>query len=70
MVEAKEVSHLASSRLRRQAGNGSSASVVAVFAMVVIVLILLLAWYGFFGGGHWFGNGAGNGVNVTVHTSP
>jgi hypothetical protein len=69
-VEAKEVSDLGSSRLRRQAGNGSSASVVAIFAMVVIVLILLVAWYGFFGGRHWFGNGGGSGVNVTVHTSP
>jgi len=34
------------------------------------VLILLLAWYGFFGSGHWFGSGSGNGINVTVHTSP
>jgi hypothetical protein len=64
------VSNLKSSRLRRQSGNGSSASVVAVFAMVVIVLILLLAWYGFFCGGHWFGNSGGNGVNVTVQTTP
>jgi len=56
--------------LRRQAGNGSSASVVAIFAMVVIVLILLLAWYGFFGSGHWFGNSGGSGVNVTIHTTP
>jgi hypothetical protein len=65
------VSHLRSSRLRRQAGDGSSASVVAVFAMVVIVLILLFAWYGFMGGGHWFGNsGSGGGINVTVHSSP
>ena len=70
MVEAKEVSDLASSRLRRQAGNGSSASVVAVFAMVAIVLILLLVWYGVFGGGHWFGNSGGSGVNATVQTSP
>jgi len=31
---------------------------------------LLLAWYGFMGNGHWFGSGGGNGVNVTVHTSP
>ena len=69
MVGDKEVSDL-SNRLQRQAGNGSSAGVVAVFAMVVIVLILLLAWYGFFGGGHWFGNSGGSGVNVTVHTSP
>jgi hypothetical protein len=39
--------------------------------MVVIVLILLFAWYGFFGGGHWFGNsGGGSGINVTVHSSP
>jgi len=58
------------SRLRRQAGQGSSASVVAIFAMVVIVLILLFAWYWLFGGGHWFGNTGGSGVNVTVHTSP
>jgi hypothetical protein len=64
------VTDLSDSRLRRQAGNGSSASVVAVFAMVVIVLILLLAWYGFFGNGHWFGNGGSNGINVTVQTSP
>lgn len=63
------MSHLRSSRLRRQAGDSSSASVVAVFAMVVIVLIVLFAWYGFFGGGHWFGNSGGNGINVTVHTS-
>lgn len=69
MVETKEVNDLSGKSLRRQTGNGSSASVVAVFAMVVIVLILLLAWYGFFGNGHWFGSG-GNGVNVTVHTSP
>jgi hypothetical protein len=55
--------------LRRQAGDGSSASVVAIFAMVVIVLILLFAWFGFFGGGYWFGNSGGNGINVTVHTS-
>jgi hypothetical protein len=55
--------------LRRQAGDGSSASVVAVFAMVVIVLILLFAWYGLFGGGHWFGNSGGNGIDVTVHSS-
>ena len=61
---------MASSRLRRQVGNGSYASVVAIFAMVVIVLILLLAWYGFFGSGHWFGNRGGSGVNVTVHTTP
>ena len=59
------------SRLRRQAGEGSSASVVAIFAMVVIVLIVLLALYGFFGSGHWFRSGSGgSGVNVTVHTSP
>jgi hypothetical protein len=72
MVSPKEVSELSESRLRRQAGNGSGASVVAVFAMVLIVLVLLLAWWGFFGGGHWFGptNSGGNGVNVTVHTSP
>ncbi len=61
---------MASSRLRRQVGNGSSASVVAIFAMVVIVLILLLAWYGFFGSGHWFGNSGGSGVNVTIRTTP
>jgi len=24
----------------------------------------------FMGNGHWFGSGGGNGVNVTVHTSP
>jgi len=42
-----------------------------IFAIVVIVLILLFAWYGFFGGGHWFGNSSGgSGINVTVHTSP
>jgi len=70
MVETKEVNDMSGKSLRRQAGNGSSASVVAVFAMVVIVLILLLAWYGFFGNGRWFGSGGGNGVNVTVHTSP
>ena len=65
------MSDLRSSRLRRQAGDSSSASVVAVFAMVVIVLILLFAWYGFMGGGHWFGNsGSGGGINVTVHSSP
>ena len=57
------------SKLARQAGNGSSASVVAVFAMVLVVLILLLAWYGFFGNGHWFGTG-GSGINMTVHSSP
>jgi len=56
--------------LRRQAGNGSSASVVAVFAMVVIVLILLLAWYGFLGGGHWFANNSGSGAGITIQTSP
>jgi hypothetical protein len=67
---AKEVSELSGSRLRRQAGNGSGASVVAVFAMVLIVLVLLLAWWGFFGGGHWFGPSGGNGINVTVHQSP
>ena len=61
---------MASPRLRRQVGNGSSASVVAIFAMVVIVLILLLAWYGFFGSRHWFGNSGGSGVNVTIHTTP
>jgi len=70
MVKNKEVSNLKSSSLRRQAGNGSSASVVAIFAMVVIVLILLLAWYGFFGAGHWFRTGGGSGVNVTVQTTP
>jgi len=58
------------SRLRHQAGNGSSASVVAVFAMVMIVLILLLAWYGFFGGGHWFANNAGSGAGITIQASP
>jgi hypothetical protein len=66
------VSELSESRLRRQAGNGSGASVVAIFAMVLIVLVLLIAWYGFFGGGHWFGpaNNSGGGINVTVHGSP
>lgn len=51
------------SRLQRQAGQ---AGVVAIFAIFVIVLILLVAWYGLFGGGHWFGTGA----NVTVSSSP
>ncbi len=51
------------SRLQRQAGQ---ASVVAIFALVMIVLILLVAWWGLFGGGHWFGPG----VNVTVSSSP
>jgi hypothetical protein len=62
------VSELSRSKLARQAGNGSSASVVAIFAMVLVVLILLVAWYGLFGNGHWFGGGPG--VNVTVHSSP
>jgi hypothetical protein len=71
MVKQKEVSDLASSRLRRQAGNGSSTSMVAIFAMVIIVLMLLVVWFGFFGSGHWFGTrSGGSGVNVTVHTSP
>jgi hypothetical protein len=56
---------MSAARLRRQAGNGSSAGVVAIFAIVVLVLILALAWYGFFGGGHWFGTGST--VNVTVN---
>ena len=64
------MSHLRSSRLRRQAGDGSSASVVAVFAMVVIVLILLFAWFGFFGGGHWFANNGGSGAGITIQASP
>ena len=53
------------SRLQRQRGNGST-GVVAIFALVMIVLVLLVAWYGFFGGGHWFGTG----VNVTVQSTP
>jgi len=62
----KEVGTLPRSRRQRQEGHGSTTGVVAVFAMVLIVLILLVAWYAFFGGGHWFGNG----VNVTVQSTP